>query len=136
MSGDANWVITDTNQYEGTYSATVASDDIEASFGIADLSINIITEQGGMLAYKIFPSVAGPFDLANVLIDDLIVSTFSDVEQNWLNASLTIQPGNRKVTFQLSKNPGNLPDDVLLTIPSPPDRLGQIWLDDIVFTTN
>lgn len=136
LSGDADWTITDTNAQDGTYSATVSSADISESAGSANLSIDIITEQGGTLSYWILPSVAGPFDLAHVLVDDVIVYSYSNVESAWVSQEIQIQPGKREVTFQLQKNPGAIADDAIGTIPKPDGHLGQVWLDTISFTTN
>ena len=134
LSGDGDWSITDSVQFEGANSATIASTDIEATSGIADLSIDIITERGGTLEFQVLPSVAGPFEIANVLIDDIVVLTYTTVLEDWLAQDISIQPGKRRVTFQLLKNPGNVPDEVISGIPSPPGREGQLWLDGIVFT--
>eukprot|EP00804_Cyclotella_cryptica_P007651 CCRYP_015237-RA/>CCRYP_015237-RA protein AED:0.25 eAED:0.25 QI:697/1/1/1/0.5/0.33/3/128/649 len=136
LSGDADWTITDTNKQDGSYSATVSSSDIPASSGDARLSIDIITEQGGTMTYWILPSVAGPFDIVNVLVDDVIVYSYSNVETNWVTADIQIQPGKREVTFELVKNPGAIPDEDISTIPKPDGHLGQVWLDTITFNTN
>jgi len=134
LSGDGNWTITDSVQYVGANSATIASDDIEANSGSSGLSIDIITEQGGLLSFKVLPSVAGPFEIANVLVDGIAVLTYSTTLEEWLAQEISIQPGKRRVTFQLTKNPGNVPEDLISGIPSDTDRQGQIWLDEIVFT--
>jgi len=136
LSGDADWTITDTNKQDGSYSATVSSSDIPATSGVARLSIDIITEQGGTMTYWMLPTVAGPFDVVNVLVDDVIVYSYSSVETNWLTADIQIQPGKREVTFELVKNPGGIPDDDISTVPKPDGHLGQVWLDSITFNTN
>ena len=136
LSGDADWTITDTNAQDGSYSATVSSSDITESTGFARLSIDIITEQGGTLSYWILPSVAGPFDIAHVFVDDVIVFTYSNLESNWVTQEIQIQPGKREVTFELQKNPGGIPENDIASIPKPDGHLGQVWLDTISFTTN
>jgi hypothetical protein len=136
LSGNADWTITDSNAQDGTYSATVSSSDIAESTGSARLSIDIITEQGGTLSYWILPSVAGPFDFVNLLVDDVVVDTYSAVEPDWVNKEIQIQPGKREVTFELQKNPGAIGDDEISAIPKPEGHLGQVWLDTISFTTN
>eukprot|EP00578_Thalassiosira_sp_NH16_P002350 CAMPEP_0181129508 /NCGR_PEP_ID=MMETSP1071-20121207/29357_1 /TAXON_ID=35127 /ORGANISM="Thalassiosira sp., Strain NH16" /LENGTH=2606 /DNA_ID=CAMNT_0023215495 /DNA_START=157 /DNA_END=7977 /DNA_ORIENTATION=- len=136
LSGDGDWSITDSVQYEGTNSATISSDAIVEGSGVAELSIDIITEQGGSLDFRILPSVAPPFEIGNVLIDDLAVLTYSSPGADWLAQQIDIQPGKRRVTFQLLKNPGNIPDENMSTIQEIPGREGQIWLDEIVFTAN
>ena len=103
---------------------------------MADLSIDIITERGGTLSYEILPSVSSPFEIANVLLDDIAVMTYSSTSEDWIEEEITIQPGKRKVTFQLQKNPGGVPEDVISGIPSPPGRDGVLWLDNIVFIAN
>ena len=135
-SGDGNWTINDLETYEGSYSATMATADIEAFSGSADLSIDIITESGGELTFQILYSVSGPSDVVNVLIDNLTVRTYDSVGQEWVPASISIQPGKRKITFQLAKTPGKVPEDVLSGIDNQPGYVGQVWLDSIVFTTN
>ncbi|KAL7542521.1 hypothetical protein ACHAXR_011851 [Thalassiosira sp. AJA248-18] len=138
LTGDADWAITDSIAYEGANSATIASDDIEASSGVGELSIDIITEQGGVLNFLIRPSVEGPFEIVNVLIDDIIVLTYSGAypttDGDWLAQEINIQPGKRMVTFQLLKNPTEDDADFISTLPSPPGREGQVWLDGIEFT--
>ncbi|KAL9190599.1 hypothetical protein ACHAXT_000305 [Thalassiosira profunda] len=137
FSGDGVWAITDSNASEGTYSASISSEDIEVEgTGMAELSIDIITEQGGALTFSVLPLIEGPFEIANVLVDDISVLTYASVLDDWVEAEVDIQPGKRKVTFQMIGNPGGLPDEVLSTLPSPPGRTGQIWVDNIVFTTN
>jgi hypothetical protein len=69
-----------------------------------------------------------------VLIDELAITTFSTPLEDWLSQEISIQPGKRRVTFQMNKNPGNIPDDTISNIPNPPGRDGQVWLDGIVFT--
>ena len=135
-SGAGTWEITDSVQYDGTYSATMLSDNIEGASGSADLSIDVITESGGKLFFTVLPSIAGPFEILNILIDDTIVSTYANVQEDWLPAELDIQPGKRKVTWQLLKNPGGLPDDVLSTIPKSPGQTGQVSIDAIDFRSN
>ena len=136
LSGDADWTITDTKAQDGSYSATVSSSDITEPTGSARLSIDIITEQGGTLFYWILPSVAGTLDITNVLVDDVIVFTYSNLESNWITQAIKIQPGKREVTFELQKNPFGIPENVISSIPKPDGHLGQVWLDTISFTTN
>ena len=135
LSGSADWTITDTNAQAGSYSATVASADILENTGSARLSIDIITEEGGTLSYWVLPSVAGPFDIVHVLVDDVIVFTYSNVESDWVSQEVAIQPGKREVTFELTKNPGGLAEDAIAMVPKPDGYLGQVWLDTISFTT-
>lgn len=135
LTGDADWFITDSEKSEGEYSATVRTEDIQENSGSANLSIDIITEQGGVLEFQVLPSIAGPFEIANVLIDGIAVLTYSSTLENWLAQEVSIQPGKRRVTFELIKNPGNVPEEVIGTVPVPDGREGQIWIDDIRFTT-
>ena len=134
LTGDAQWSITDSNKHEGTYAATAKTDEIVADTGKSDLNIDIITEQGGLLGFQILASVADPFDHVNVLIDDIAVLTYSTVSTEWLYQEVTIQPGKRKVTFQLVKNPGAVPPEAYAALPPVDGRLGQVWVDEIVFT--
>lgn len=134
LTGDAQWSITDSNKHEGTYSATAKTDEIVADTGKSDLNIDIITEQGGLLGFQILASVSDPFDHVNVLIDDIAVLTYSTVSTEWLYQEVTIQPGKRKVTFQLVKNPGAVPPEAYAALPPVDGRLGQVWVDEIVFT--
>jgi hypothetical protein len=136
LSGDADWTVTDSNSFEGTYAATVSAEDIDGTTGSARLSIDIITEQGGDLAYQLLSPVEGPFELVNVFVDDVAVYTYSSVTNDWISSTLSIQPGKRQVTFELSKNPGGVPEDIIATIPKSEGYLGQVWLDNIVFTEN
>ena len=136
LSGDGEWSITDAVVSEGANSATISSIDIAENEGVADLSIDIITERGGKLSYEVLPSVSSPFEIANVLLDDIAVMTYSSTSEDWIEEEITIQPGKRKVTFQLQKNPGGVPEDVISGIPSPPGRDGVLWLDNIVFVAN
>lgn len=136
LSGDGDWSITDTNAQGGTYSATVSSADISESTGSASLSKDIITEKGGTLSYWILPSVSGPFDVVNVLVDDVIVFSYSSVESDWLTQEIQIQPGKRELRFELQKNPGAIPEESVAAVPKPDGHLGQVWLDTISFTSN
>jgi hypothetical protein len=136
LSGDSNWTITDTVKFEGEYSATIASADIEAPSGTSDLSIDLITEKGGTLTCELLPSLQSTFDLFQILIDDIKVMEISEIQDEWQAQELTIQPGKRQVTFRLVKNPNNLDDVVISTLPKDPDYQGQVWLDTIVFTAN
>jgi hypothetical protein len=136
LSGDGDWTITDTNAKDGTYSATVSSVDIPGSTGAASMSIDIITEKGGTLSYWILPSVEGPFDVVNVLVDDVIVFSYSNVESDWVTQEIQIQPGKRELRFELQKNPGAIPDESIAAVPKPDGHLGQVWLDTISFTAN
>ena len=136
LSGDGEWKITDLEKNDGVLSATMATAAIEENSGVGELSMDIITERGGTLEFQILHSVADPFEVANVLLDDIAVLSYSTVSEDWLAQEIDIQPGKRKVTFQLQKNSGGLPEDVLSDIPAPPGREGQIWLDGIVFTEN
>lgn len=136
LSGDGNWTITDTQKFEGEYSATVAAADIEASTGMSDLSIDLITEKGGTLTCEVLPSLQSPFDLFQILIDDIKVYEISEIQDDWQSQELTIQPGKRQVTFRLVKDPNNLGEAVISSLPKDPDYQGQVWLDTIVFTAN
>ena len=137
LGGEGNWTITDQRQELEPYSATAMSQDITTtSKGRSLLSIDIITEQGGLLQFSMLASVALPFDVASVLVDDNAVITYGTVQQDWLQRQVAIQPGKRRVTFELIKNPGGIDSAVLETIPKPPDWQGQIWLDNIIFTAN
>ena len=60
----------------------------------------------------------------------------SEIKDEWQAQELTIQPGKRQVTFRLIKNPNNLDDVAISTIPKDPAHKGQVWLDTIVFTAN
>lgn len=134
LTGDAQWLITDSVQQEGTFSATATTDAIVANNGTSDLSIDIVTDVGGTLGFQILPSVSDPFDLVNVIINGLTVLTYTTVSDEWLQQEVTIQPGVRKVTFQLVKNPGAIPPEAYSTLPPVEGRLGQVWLDGIVYT--
>jgi len=136
LSGDVQWRITDSEQYNGTYSATVGQEDFEINSGVSQLSIDIITERGGALKFHVIPSVSGPFDMASVKMDDIPVLTFSTPENDWSEQIINIQPGKRKVTFEYFKNDGNLDAEILGSIPPPPGWDGQIWLDGIEFIAN
>jgi hypothetical protein len=136
LSGDADWTITDTNAQDGSYSATVASSDIAASSGSASLSVDIITETGGTMTYWMLPAIAQPFDAVNVLVDDAVQFSYSNVESSWVTSDIPIQPGKRVVTFELVKNEGAIPDTEISSIPKPDGHLGQVWLDAISFTAN
>ncbi len=133
LTGDSQWSITDSAQHEGTFSATARTDEIAADTGKSDLSIDIVTELGGSLGFQILASVSDPFDLVNVLIDNIAVLTLSTVSSDWSQQAVDIQPGKRKVTFQLVKNPGGLPPEQYSTLPPVDGRLGQVWLDEVVF---
>lgn len=133
LSGDGDWRINDATAYEGTASATVAQADIAADAGVGELSIDIITQQGGKLKFFILPSVAAPFDVGNVLLDDAVINTYSSPVADWQAQELDIQPGKRKVTFRFVKNPENRNATSLASVPSPHGRRGQIWLDRIEF---
>ena len=65
----------------------------------ADFAIDIITEQGGVLGFCILPDVWEPFEVGNVLLDDIIVTTYSTPIDKWLAQEISILPGKRKVTF-------------------------------------
>mmetsp|Transcript_28264 Transcript_28264/g.40380 ORF Transcript_28264/g.40380 Transcript_28264/m.40380 type:complete len:962 (+) Transcript_28264:70-2955(+) len=137
LSGDGNWSITDSEKVEGEYSATIAAADIEASSGTADLSIDLITEKGGTLTGERLLSLQSTFDLFQILIDDIKVFEYSEIQDVWMSLDdVTIQPGKRQVTFRLVKNPNNFDEAVLSTIPEEPNYQGQVWLDKIVFTAN
>ncbi|KAL3779919.1 hypothetical protein ACHAW5_009801 [Stephanodiscus triporus] len=134
FSGDsAAWSIQDFGGERGM-SATADSEFICGNTGVSDLSIDIITEQGGILKFQVLPKVQGPFEIVNVLVDDVVVLTFAESSEDWLAQEINIQPGKREVTFQLAKNPGGFPADVMPPPPSPPVE-GQVWLDSIVFET-
>ncbi|EJK63311.1 hypothetical protein THAOC_16039 [Thalassiosira oceanica] len=139
LGGEGDWTITDQRYYQDLepYSATAMSQDITTtSTGRSLLSIDIITERGGLLQFSMLASVGAPFDIANVLLDDNAVVTYSQVERDWIQSQVNIQPGKRRVTFELIKNPGGIDSDVFETIPPPPGWQGQIWLDNIIFTIN
>mmetsp|Transcript_284 Transcript_284/g.590 ORF Transcript_284/g.590 Transcript_284/m.590 type:complete len:977 (-) Transcript_284:75-3005(-) len=136
LSGDANWVITDKEKFQGEYSATIASDDIEANSGISDLSIDLITEKGGNLKWELLPSLQSTFDLFQVIIDGIKVYESAEIQDEWQSQELNIQPGKRQVTFRLVKNPNNLDEAIISTLSKDPNHQGQVWLDAIVFTAN
>jgi len=133
LSGDAEWSITDSKQKEGSYSATIASSDFEGNSGISELSIELITEKGGVFKFDVLPSVAAPFDTAEVFVDETAAVTFTSSLDEWLSQEIIIQPGKRMVSFKFSKNPNNVPEEVLPTLSAPPNHKGQIWLDGISF---
>jgi len=133
LSGVGDWRITDSDAFEGANSATIKSDDIEANSGISELSIDIITEQGGTLTFRILPSVSGPFEEGNVMLDGIVVASYSSPMSDWIAQEIAIQPGKRKVTFQLNKNSGGIGAEQIGFIPSPAGRKGQMWLDRIQF---
>lgn len=122
LSGDADWAITNTNTYEGSYSATVASTDIAEASGSAKLSIDLITENGGTLTYWIMPLVTGPSDAVQVLVNNDIVATYSKAETSWVAKEIKIRPGKREITFEFLKEDGG--------------NLGHVWLDNIQFSAN
>jgi len=66
LSGDGNWRFTDEGKFEGEYSATMASDEIELGSGIADLSIGIdlLTGNGGILTCEVLPFLQSPYDFS------------------------------------------------------------------------
>lgn len=133
LSGDADWLINDSDQYEGEYSATMTTSAISGNSGSSELSLDIITEQGGSLNFAVLSLLSGPFDAFNVLIDDTPVVTFTSPFQEWIEQELDIQPGKRKVTFEYVKNPGQLAEGVISSLPPPPGYGGQLWLDAIEF---
>ena len=98
--------------------------------------IDLITEKGGTLTCEVLPSLQSPFDLFQILIDDIKVYEISEVQDDWQSQELTIQPGKRQVTFRLVKDPNNLGEAVISSLPKDPDYQGQVWLDSIVFTAN
>ena len=132
LTGDAAWSIEDVGEDRGK-TAAIDSESICERTGLSDLNIDIITEQGGTLEFQILPKVQGPFEIANVLVDDVVVLTFAESSEDWLPQSIDIQPGKRKVTFQLAKNPGGFPDDAMPPLASPPHD-GKVWLDSVTFT--
>ena len=136
LSGDADWTITNTKAQGGLNSATVTSTDINENTGLARLSIDIITEQGGKLSYWILPSVRALLDVVRVLVNDVVAFTYSNVESDWITQEVTIQPGKREVKFELQKNPDALSEEELAAVPKPEGYLGQVWLDTISFTPN
>merc|ERR1712194_555489 len=129
----AEWSLTWASQYEGCYSATIASSDIQGNSGISELSIDLITEEGGVFKFEVLPSVSGPFDIAQVFVDNTAVLSYSTPLGDWLAQELIIQPGARTVSFKFSKNPGGVPEEVLASISAPEGHKGQVWLDGIVF---
>jgi len=133
LSGDAEWSLTQSSQYEGCYSATIASSDIQGNSGISELSIDLITEEGGVFKFEVLPSVSGPFDIAEVFIDETAVVSYAAPLDDWLAQEIIIQPGKRRVSFKFSKNPGGIPENVLPTLSAPAGHLGQMWLDGIAF---
>jgi hypothetical protein len=132
LSGDADWSVVDFGGERGL-AATVDSESITANTGISELSIDIITEKGGELSFQILPQVAGPFEIANVLVDDVVVLTFSETASDWTTQVVSILPGKRRITWQLAKNPGGFPVENLPPPPSPPAD-GKLWIDAITFT--
>ncbi len=132
LSGDAAWSIEDFGGDRGK-AATIDSESICEKTGLSDLNIDIITEQGGSLAFQVLPKVQAPFEVAKVLVDDVEVLTFPENSEDWLPQVIDIQPGKRKVTFQLAKNPGGFPEDAMPPLASPPHD-GKFWLDSIAFT--
>lgn len=136
LSGDGNWTITDAVKFEGNYSATIASADIDATNGTSDLSIDLITEKGGSLICKLLPSLQTPLDHFEILIDGIKVIELSEIQNDWQTQELKIQPGKRQVTFRLIKNPNNLDEDVMSSLPQDPNHQGQVWLDNCVFEAN
>ena len=92
---------------------------------VSELNIDIITEQGGKLTFLVKPSVSGPFDLGNVLLDDIIV-TMQSTAQDLMEQEINFQPGKQNVTFQFVKNPSGVDATMLEVIPRPPGNVGQI----------
>lgn len=134
-SGDASWTITDSKAFNGTtYSATAITEDISSSTGNADLSLEIVSENGGDVSFQILPSVQAPFEMFNVMINGNTVKTFQSVEEDWISSSVTISAGKQLLTFNLAKNPGSVPDSAIEIVPITTGRLGQVWLDDIQFS--
>jgi hypothetical protein len=109
LSGDGNWRFTNEVKYEGEYSATMASDEIELDSGIADLSIDLLTGNGGILTCEVLPFLQSPYDLFRKLIDNIVV--YEGSSMFWVSPQLTIEPGKRQVTFRLVKNLPN-PNEV------------------------
>jgi hypothetical protein len=130
LSGDADWSVVDFGGERGL-AATVDSESITNNTGISDLSIDIITEKGGELNFQILPQVAGPFEIANVLVDGVVVLTFGETAADWTPQVVSILPGKRTVTWQLAKNPGGFPAE---NLPPPVPVDGKLWIDAISFT--
>ena len=78
--------MTDAIQDEGGSSATIASADFAGNAGVAELSIDITMEQGGVLGFRILPDVLGLFEVGNVLLDDIIVTTYSTPIDEWASS--------------------------------------------------
>jgi len=133
LSGDAEWSITDSIQYDGSYSATIASSAFQENSGVSELSIDLITEEGGVFKFEVLPSVLAPFDLAEVFIDETAVISYAAVLDDWLAQEIIIQPGARRVSFKFSKNPGGVPEEVLTGLSAREGHKGQLWLDGIAF---
>ena len=123
--------MTDAIRDEGGSSATIASADFAGNAGVAELSIDITMEQGGVLGFRILLDVSGPFEVGNVLLDGIIVTTYSTTIDKWLTQEISIQPGKGKVTFQLLSNPGEVASEDLALIGS--SHAAQMWLDRIEF---
>ena len=123
--------MTDAIRYEGGSSATIASADFAGNAGVTELSIDITVEQVGVLGFRILPDVSGPFEVGNVLLDGIIVTTYSTTIKKWLAQEISIQLGKGKVIYQLLKNPGEVAAEDLAFIGS--SHAAQMWLNRIEF---
>ena len=74
----------DAVRCEGGSSAAIALADFAGNAGVVELSIDIMTEQGSVLGFRILPDVSGPFEVGNVLLDGIIVTTYSAPIDEWL----------------------------------------------------
>jgi len=129
--GDGEWFIDTAQAFEGTYS--IRSPDLEGSPTAVYSNATIVTCEsfpGGVLSAQVLASVLPPSDLFIIYIDGDSAAQLVDV-QEFTEVTLGIPPGVHVIDFSYRYNFFNT--DPLP--PAPPERLGAVWLDNVVITT-
>ncbi|KAL7468613.1 hypothetical protein ACHAXS_008865 [Conticribra weissflogii] len=128
--GDGEWFIDTAQAFEGTYS--IRSPDLEGSTTAVYSNATIVTCDnfvGGVLSAQVLASVLPPSDLFIIYIDGNSAAQLVDV-QEFTEVTLGIPPGVHVIDFSYRYNFFNT--DPLP--PAPPERLGAVWLDNVVIT--
>lgn len=129
--GDGVWALDETDAFEGTYSIKSPNLDGSPTPVTSNATLTLCQDfTGGVLKVQVKASVLPPSDIFIIYINGESAAQLVDV-QEWTEVTLGIPPGPQIIDFSYRYNffgADPLP-------PSPPTRLGAVWLDSVVIET-
>jgi len=127
--GNGSWRITDNRTYEGSYSITTPNfEGIQVPVS-SNATIQTCPEfPGGNLTCKLLAGVQSPYDAFFLYIDGQFRGSWSSWD-DFTTLATIVPPGYHIIDFQYVYYGYD-------SEPSPPDRLGAVWIDNVAIVTS